>query len=281
MNMRIATCVVSIVMFAALTVNAQTTIPVVEKSKTMSTVPTNFQVVEFRRYTVRDGEREHFTQYFEALFPEAFQQLGAIAFGDFTERDNPAHFTWMRGFHDMDERAKVNSAFYYGPVWKEHKATLNDLMTDSDNVLLLRPLRLDTEIPVLPAVDPVRETSGAQGVVIAQIFAVKPDQVDTFASAANAEFERYRTAGARSAGILVTLDAKNNFPQLPVRTDGPFLVWLGIFPDEQTAGTKFFPIAEKSTSTLQATGMLRNSPELVVLKPNPRSRLRWLPSSTF
>ena len=43
----------------------------------------DFQVFEFRRYTVKPSEREHFAQYFESYFPEAFQQLGAIAAGSF------------------------------------------------------------------------------------------------------------------------------------------------------------------------------------------------------
>src|SRR6266852_4496296 len=44
-----------------------------------------FQVFEFRRYAITEGEREHFAQYFESYFPEAFQQLGAIAAGSFFE----------------------------------------------------------------------------------------------------------------------------------------------------------------------------------------------------
>src|SRR5712671_1013708 len=112
----------------------------------------DFQVIEFRRYTVKEGEREHFAQYFESYFPEAFQQLGAIAVGQFYERKKPLGFTWMRAFHNMDDRAKINAAFYYGPLWKEHKPTLNGLMTDSDNVLLLRPLSPERGITVLPAV---------------------------------------------------------------------------------------------------------------------------------
>jgi hypothetical protein len=238
------------------------------------TLPHDFQVVEFRRYTVREGQRENFANYFESYFPEAFQQLGAIAFGDFTEPQRPEHFTWIRGFHDMDERAKVNSAFYFGPVWKEHKATLNGLMTDSDNVLLLRPLRADTQIPVLPAVDPVTETEGAKGIVVAQIFRIKPGQVDALAAAVAEYFARYRTAGAREAGILVTLDVANNFPQLPVRTDGPYLVWLGLFPDESVL-QKFTPIAEEASRNLQKLGMLQEASEVVILRPNRRSRLRW------
>jgi hypothetical protein len=83
-------------------------------------------------------------------------------------------------------------------------------------------------------VDPVIEPKGAQGVVIAQIFAVKPGSVDAFAERAETAFAKYRDAGAREAGVRVTLDARNNFPQLPIRTDGPFLVWLKIVRDDQT-----------------------------------------------
>src|SRR6266852_8536302 len=95
----------------------------------------DFQAFEFRRYTIKEGEREHFAQYFESYFPEAFQQLGAIAAGSFFERRNQFGFTWIRGFHTIEDRAVANATFYYGPVWKEHKKTLNDLMTDSDNAL--------------------------------------------------------------------------------------------------------------------------------------------------
>ena len=81
-----------------------------------SSLLTDFQVIEFRRYTIRDGEREHFAQYFESYFPEAFQQLGAVAVGQFLERGNDSRFTWLRAFHNMDDRAKVNALFYYGPL---------------------------------------------------------------------------------------------------------------------------------------------------------------------
>ena len=44
---------------------------------------------------------------------------------------------------------------------------------------------------------------------------------------------RLIAAGIREAAVLVTLDVTNNFPQLPVRSDGPYLVWLGIAPDDK------------------------------------------------
>jgi len=237
----------------------------------------DFQVVEFRRYTIKDGERNHFAQYFDTFFPEAFQQLGAIAAGSFFERKNQSGFTWIRGFHTIEDRAVANAAFYYGSVWKEHKKTLNDLMTDSDNVMLLRPLSRERSVTILPAVDPVTEPTGAQGVLVAQIVTVKPNEVEAFAKEAEATFAAYRAAGVREAGVLVTLDVTNNFPQLPIRNDGPFLVWLGILKDNQMLGNDFTPLAERSLQSLSATGLIRGTPELVILDPTHRSRLRWLP----
>jgi hypothetical protein len=236
----------------------------------------DFQVIEFRRYTVKEGEREHFAEYFESYFPEAFQQMGAIAFGQFFERKNPVGFTWMRGFKNTDARAVINAGFYYGPLWREHAFTMNSLMVDSNNVLLLRPLSPERGVTVLPSVDPVAERKGAQGVVVALIFAVKANSVDAFAQQAEATFAGFRAAGAREAGVLVTLDAPNNFPQLPVRTDGPYLVWLGVVKDNQTLEAQFTPLAERSLQSLSATGLLRGAPELVILDPTRRSRLRWL-----
>src|SRR5215813_2607157 len=261
---------VSVAIFAETTRNKET--EAMDRTKHL----TDFQVIEFRRYTIKDGEREHFAEYFESYFPEAFQQMGAVVFGQFLERKNPVGFIWMRGFKNTDARAIINAGFYYGPLWREHSSTMNSLMVDSDNVLLLRPLTSERRVPVLPAVDPIKEEKGAQGVLVAQIFAVKPNSVDAFAQQAEATFASYRAAGAREAGVLVTLDVPNNFPQLPVRTDGPYLVWLGIVKDNQTLDSSFTPLVERSLQSFSATGLLRNAPELLMLDPTRRSRLRWL-----
>src|SRR5215475_16051993 len=163
---------VSVAIFAETTRNKET--EAMDRTKHL----TDFQVIEFRRYTIKDGEREHFAEYFESYFPEAFQQMGAIVFGQFFERKNPVGFTWLRGFKNTDARAIVNAGFYYGPLWREHSSTMNSLMVDSTNVLLLRPLTPERGVSVLPSVDPVSEKNGAQGVVVAQIFAVKPNSVE-------------------------------------------------------------------------------------------------------
>jgi hypothetical protein len=245
---------------------------------TMDTVKhlQDYQAIEFRRYVTKGGERAHFAKYFDTYFPEAFEQLGAMVFGQFLDRDNPDHFTWLRGFKDISARPVVNSAFYYGPLWKEHRLKVNAILPDSDNVMLLRPLHTDRGITVLPAVDPVVEENGAQGVVVAQIFAVTKGREEAFAKQAEAAFARYRIAGVHEAGVLVTLDVPNNFPQLPIRTDGPWLIWLGVIKDNATLQASFDSLMKAMEKSLTDTGLLRGAPERLVMDPTPRSRLRWL-----
>lgn len=238
----------------------------------------DYNAIEFRRYPVAPGEREHFTQYFEAWFPEAFEQAGSIAFGQLYERGDPNAFTWMRGFHTIQDRAISNAAFYYGPVWQEHREVVNKLLPgDDDNVLLLRPLDSKTQIPVLPAVDPVTEPKGAQGIVVAVIYAVKKESIDAFSKQALDALAGHDMTGVHPAGVLVTLDVPNNFPQLPIRTDGPYLVTLHVVQDESVLKDSFDPFMKATEQTLTATGLLRSPPETIVMDPTGRSRLRWLP----
>ena len=236
----------------------------------------DFQVIEFRRYTTAPNARPQFVRYFDTYFPEAFEQLGAMVFGQFTERANAEHFTWLRGFKDLNARPIVNSAFYYGPLWKEHRVKVNAILPDSDNVMLLQPLHPDSGVAVLPAVDPVAEPDGATGVVVAQIFAVDKARAPAFATLAEAQFAHYRMQGVHASGVLVSLDATNNFPQLPIRTDGPWLVWIGVARDEDTWKTRLLPAMAAAETSLQGSGLLRGPTEQVVMDPTPRSRLRWL-----
>ena len=235
----------------------------------------DFEVIEFRRYQLKEGVRAEFASYFDTYFPEAFQQLGAVAVGQFFERDHPNVFTWVRAFKNMDARATVNAAFYYGPVWKEHAATMNELMVDSDNVLLLKPLAANRGPMVLPAVDAVHEPRRARGVVVAQIFSIRAGSESAFAKQTEEIFARYRAVGAVETGVFVTLDAKNNFPQLPIRTDGPYVVWLGVVENDAILKSKLAPLADRAVKSLTGTRLLRGAPEWLVLDPTPRSRLRW------
>src|ERR1700694_2396246 len=153
---------------------------------------------------------------------------------------------------------------------------MNDRLIDHTDVLLLQPVRAERGVALLPALDAVRDADGAHGIAVAQVFPVQANRVDRFVEQANSVFAGYQELGVRDAAFLRTLDAANNFPQLLFRTDGPYVVWLGIMKDTGTLETKFMPAAAQAARALAASGLLRGEPELVVLDPTRRSRLRWL-----
>ena len=94
--------------------------------------------------------------------------------------------------------------------------------------------------------DPLAEADGAsRGIVVAIICPIKANSVEAFANQAEGAFASYRAAGAREAGVLVTLDVTNNFPQLPIRTDGPYLVWLGLVKDNETLERELTPVVRE------------------------------------
>jgi hypothetical protein len=262
----------------------QATEPAMSESSTATTISAlapdhlrGFDVVELRRYTVSPGQRARFAAWFDAYFPEAFEQLGAMVFGQFLERDAPDHFFWLRGYHDMLDRPVINSAFYYGPLWREHRTRVNAILPDSDNVLLMRAIA-GHSIPVLPAVDPVDESRGAHGILVVQLLPVAKGRADAVASALANAATRYPHEGVFDAGLLRTLDAPNNFPQLPVRADGEWVAWIGMARDAG-ALSRLQAAMDAVERQLDAGDDLRARAERIVAAPTPRSRLRWLDSA--
>lgn len=88
---------------------------------------TDYQVVELRRYDVAPGQHDRFVRHFDAYFTEPFQQLDCMVFGQFEDRAAPTRFASLRGYHDVNARPVVDSAFYCGPVWREHRVKVNAL----------------------------------------------------------------------------------------------------------------------------------------------------------
>jgi hypothetical protein len=108
---------------------------------------------------------------------------------------------------------------------------------------------------------------------VAQIFTVAPGRADECAAAVRAASGEQDDGEVRDAGLLVTLDAPDNFPRLPFRTDGPFVVSLALASGDDAVAASARPRAEAAAHA--AAPFLREAPEFVVLDPTPRSRLRW------
>jgi hypothetical protein len=234
----------------------------------------DWPVLELRRYTLQPGTRDAFVANFERHFPDAFLQAGALLVGQFLERSNPDGFTWLRAFRSMASRAIANAAFYYGDVWAEQKEAMNACLDDHTDVLLLRPLPATRGLRVLP---PLGNEAGdvATGTAVALVLRPRPEALaattrDITSLAAHGEDH----PGVQAIGTFETLDAPNSFPQLPVRTDGPYLVWLALVRDAPALAHVTRAVGE-GAARLAARGGLQSPAEWRVMDPAPRSRARW------
>lgn len=177
-------------------------------------------VVELRRYLMKPGRRDELVALFEREFIETQQAVGLQVLGIFTEPDAPERFTWLRGFADMATRAAGLQAFYGGPVWQAHREAANATMLDSDDVLLLRP---SPGLPALPAAGRQAAPRDWRAIVL-PLAEPAGDALRSFV--ASQWLPALRQAGVDSMAVFETEPAPNNFPRLPVRTDGPVLVVL-------------------------------------------------------
>lgn len=156
-------------------------------------------VLELRRYTLHPGRRDELISLFEREFVEPLEEAGAHLFGLFRSPAAPDQFVWLRGFRSLAARKSALEEFYFGPVWKAHREAANATMVDSDDVHLLRPVLRGLASP--PTGSGVYVTVGPVSEPPPSVFAA---------------FE--------------TEPSPNNFPQLPVHTDGPVSVWFSREP---------------------------------------------------
>ena len=119
-------------------------------------------MVELRQYTLRPGRRDDLVTVFDGELVETQEALGGYVLGQFLDLGHDDRFVWLRGFTDLGSRLRMLTAFYGGPVWAEHGPAANETMLDSDDVLLLEPVRLGDPWPTTAgrcasaAVRPVR-----------------------------------------------------------------------------------------------------------------------------
>jgi hypothetical protein len=215
-------------------------------------------IVELRQYTLLPGKRDTLIELFDREFIESQEALEATIIGQFRDSGDANRFVWLRGFADMETRVNALSAFYGGPVWKQHRDAANATMVDSDDVLLLRPARPESAFKVEGLGRPPVGTDSAPGQpIFAAIHFFDSPVDDRFVDG----FERSIIPAATRDGVrvlayFVTEHAKNNFPGLPVR-EGE-----NVFVCFSTGG-----IAAIDRQASQA-------PHVLTLEPTARSLLR-------
>ncbi|RKH59960.1 NIPSNAP family protein [Corallococcus aberystwythensis] len=237
----------------------------------MPSHPPCCSVLELRQYTLRPGQRDVLVSLFERAFIESQEATGMHLIGQFRDVERPDRFVWLRGFRDMASRRDALSAFYGGPVWKEHRDAANATMLDSDNVLLLRPVRPDTGLvhPGTPRPPPGADARPGSRVEVTLCYLKAPADEALIGSFHQHVRPVLDELGAAPRALFQTEPSENTFPALPVRTGEHVFAWLTVFPD---AGHPRRAASKAWAEPLQP--WLCAPLEHLMLSPTARSELR-------
>lgn len=196
-------------------------------------------VIEFRQYTLRPGQRDTLIDIFDGHLVEPQEAAGMAVLGQFRDLDDPDRFVWLRGFPSLQARTPALQAFYSGPTWHRHGPAANATMIDSDDVLLLRPVRGELT------------TSAPPGVWLFQVYLGQAPFDPTFT-----------VPGAQAT--FVTEYSKNRFPALPVRDSEHAYVWCARYPTRAAL--------EERRETVEPPDTIGR--QRLILAPTSGSRLR-------
>ncbi|MBX3573615.1 MAG: NIPSNAP family protein [Mesorhizobium sp.] len=175
-------------------------------------------VLELRQYTMVPERRADFVDLFDREFVETQEAVGMEIVGQFTDLDRPDRYVWIRRFPDMETRASSLDAFYSGPVWAEHSAAANPMMTEWHDVLLLKPAGEGRDLAVSAADRPPPGRKGAEGGPLAiLLWEVVPDNAANFAGSVARAFPDARA-------VYLTDRSANTYPRLPIREDASVVV---------------------------------------------------------
>ncbi|TFW21224.1 NIPSNAP family containing protein [Massilia arenosa] len=238
-------------------------------------------IVELRRYVTYPGTRDTLVRLFEDRFIESQEALGIRVIAQFRDLNEPDHFTWVRGFSDMEARRKALTDFYLGsPVWQANRNAANATLYDNDDVLLLHPAAPGSGF----AYDPARRappgaTAAPDSFVVAQVYSFAQPVAAEFTEFFDRElmplFERH---GAQVLARLVTDKSRNTFERLPVREDVNVYVWFARFANRAAYDSYRAQLGEDTRWRGELFARLRKQlqrpPEVLMLTPTARSQLR-------
>lgn len=197
----------------------------------------SLKVIELRNYLLKPGMRERFIEYFEDKFIDSQRALGGYVLGQFRVKGEDDKLLWVRGFKDIRTRLAFLRGFYEeGEVWKEFGPAANEMMLDSDNVYLLKPLNEKSSKG--------NDLANDDGFIVIDFYTANEHQLEKLAGLFQTD---YVPAFDNSTTLWVSEMAANDFPRLPVIQDRNLLVVLTAFKDESEYQSQLKHYAESKS----------------------------------
>ena len=180
-------------------------------------------VLELRNYLLKPKTLNEFEKYFNKHFVIPMTKLGGFTLGQFKINQINDRFVWLRGFTNMKTRVKFLNDFYVNSsTWQEFGKGANNMMLNSDNVYLLRPLQKSTTLDFLHI---------TEGIVVVDFYICNSTLnkvVDLF----NTSYIPFlKTLNINEITLWVSEMQENDFPRLPVFQDKNLLLAITKYKD--------------------------------------------------
>lgn len=195
----------------------------------------DIQVLEFRNYLLKPGMTDTFSDYFNAHFVKLMRELGGNTIAQFKIAGVNDRFVWMRGFTNMDTRSKFLVDFYVNsPVWKQFGPGANEMMINSDNVYLLRPLATHKNMNEQNAGNNSPSIHTGKGITVVDFYICNSTLEKVINLFDTAYLPFLSSSGIHNITLWTSEMSVNDFPRLPVFQDKNLLFTLTSYSDEST-----------------------------------------------
>ena len=188
------------------------------------------KVLELRNYLLKPNTLEEFGKYFSSHFENPMNELGGYTLGKFNISNVSDRFVWFRGFADMQARVKFLNDFYINSsTWKQFGPEANNMMINSDNVYLLKPLTEGVTTDLLANDD---------GIAVVDFYICNSTLDKVIDLFNNRYIEFLKTLHINNTTLWVSEMRENDFPRLPVFQDKNLLVQITNYATEKEFGAK-------------------------------------------
>lgn len=228
----------------------------------------SIKVLELRNYLLKPNMANTFSNYFNHHFVKPMTELGGYTLGQFKINGVNDRFVWMRGFTNMGTRVKFLNDFYVdSPEWKEFGPGANDMMINSDNVYLLRPLNNNKSSKELSEAINSNLLKTDKGVIVVDFYICNStlDKVINLFNSAYIPF--LKTLDIHNITLWVSEMSENDFPRLPVFQDKNLLLTITTYKNENEYQIKQEQINSITTDPI-AIGLKNSMQELITTQSN-------------
>lgn len=232
----------------------------------------SIKVLELRNYLLNPDMADTFGDYFNLHFVKPMNELGGYTLGQFKIKGEKNRFVWLRGFTDMNTRVKFLNDFYINsPVWKKFGPGANDMMINSDNVYLLRPLNDHKNSHELTKEFNSNLLKTDKGVIVVNFY-ICNSTLDKVINLFHTSYLPFlKTLNINNITIWISEMSENDFPRLPVFQDKNLLLTITTYKDENDYQVKQEKINSMPNDLKRAMQELITTQSNLVLYPATNS----------